>query len=147
MATLSLAVDWVDYLTGDVDVESDTFAAAFSNTAPASESSDPTAAGNGLLTNVTQVAYTNYSDDLTTDRQLENVTHVNSSGTLTVSADDFIVTASGGSFGPFRYVYFYDDTVTGDPIIGYVDYGSNLTLADGETLTVDISSGALFTVG
>ena len=52
---------------------------------------------------------------------------------------DVVFTASGGSIGPFRYVVLYNDTPTdpADPLIGWWDYNSSITLADGETLTVD----------
>jgi hypothetical protein len=47
--------------------------------------------------------------------------------------------ASGGSIGPFRYVVLWNDTPASplDPLIGYWDYGAAVTLADGETFTVD----------
>ena len=58
-----------------------------------------------------------------------------------VSADE-VFTASGGSIGPFRYVVLYDDTPTSpaDPLVGYLDYGTNLTVTDGNTFTVDINA-------
>jgi hypothetical protein len=36
----------------------------------------------------------------------------------------------------------YDDTVTApaDPIVGYYDYASSLTLNDGDSFTVDFSA-------
>lgn len=52
---------------------------------------------------------------------------------------DVVFTASG-SMGPFRYAILYDDTLTGDPLIGYWDYGSSITLASGETFTVDFDA-------
>jgi len=56
---------------------------------------------------------------------------------LTVA--DLVVTASGGSVGPFRYVAVYDDTPTSPakPLIGWYDYGSSITLNAGETFTTD----------
>jgi hypothetical protein len=61
------------------------------------------------------------------------------SGTYKLVGTDVVITASGGAIGPARYVTLYNDTPTSpaDPLIGWWDYGSSITLADGETLTVD----------
>lgn len=54
-------------------------------------------------------------------------------------------TASGAAFDVFRYVDLYDDTVASDPLVGYWDYGSNLTLNDGDSFTVNLDANfALF---
>ena len=56
-----------------------------------------------------------------------------SSGTCSVAVSDpSVITASGGTIGPFRYVAFYNDTPTSpaDPLICWCDYGSAITLAD-----------------
>lgn len=68
-----------------------------------------------------------------------------SGGTVTVTAVDTTFTASGGSIGPFRYAILYNDTPTSpaDPLIGWWDYGSAITLADGETFTVDFGASLL----
>lgn len=68
-----------------------------------------------------------------------------SGGTITVAGTDVVFTAAGGSIGPFQYAVLYNDTPANDPLIGYWDYGSAITLATGETLTVDFGS-SLFTV-
>jgi hypothetical protein len=53
---------------------------------------------------------------------------------------DLILTATGGAVGPFRYVAVYNDTATNDELVAWFDYGSAITLADGETLTVDFGA-------
>jgi hypothetical protein len=60
-----------------------------------------------------------------------------SSGTYKLVLADVVFTASGGSIGPFRYAVLYNDTATNDELIGWWDYGSSITLATTETLTVD----------
>jgi hypothetical protein len=61
------------------------------------------------------------------------------SGTYRLILADNSITASGGSIGPFRYAVLYNDTPTSpaDPLLAWFDYGSSITLADGETLSLD----------
>lgn len=68
-------------------------------------------------------------------------------GTLSVTGVDITWTASGGSIGPFRYAILYNDTPTTptDPLIGWWDYGSSITLNTGESFTVDLGT-SLFTL-
>jgi hypothetical protein len=68
-------------------------------------------------------------------------------GTTSVTGVDVTWTASGGTFGPFRYVPLYNDTPTSpaDPLVGWWDYGSSITPADGESFTVDFGA-SMFTI-
>lgn len=69
-------------------------------------------------------------------------------GTGSCIGIDVSITAAGGTIGPFRYVVLYNDTPTSpaDPLIGWWDYGSALTLQDGEVFNVDFGA-TMFTVG
>jgi len=141
MATFNKVNDFVEALAEKVhNLGSDTLTVALSNTAPGSETSDPTASGNGVLANVTEISYTNLSSRAITTSASEE-----SGGTYKLTLTDLVLTASGGSVGPFRYVYIYNDTATNDEIIGYYDYGSSVTLNDGDTFTLDFdgSNGVL----
>lgn len=63
------------------------------------------------------------------------------SGTYKLVGNDVVFTASGGSIGPFRYVVLYNATggsASARPIIAWWDYGSSITLNNGETFTVDL---------
>jgi len=66
------------------------------------------------------------------------------SGTYKLVLGDVVFTATG-AVGPFRYVVLYNDTATNKDLIGYYDYGSSLSLASGDTFTVDFdpSTGVL----
>lgn len=137
MATFNKVNDFVKNAVHNMDLESDQIVVALSNTAPASETNNPASDGNGILANVTQIAYTNLSS-----RNVTTTSSTQTSGTYKLVLADITLTSSGGATGPFRYVYLYNDTVTtpGDPLIGYYDYGSSLTLNDGDSLTVDFSA-------
>jgi len=142
MATFNKVNDFVVNAVHNMDLESDQVVVALSNTAPGSESSDPSTDGNGVLANVTEISYTNCSS-----RNVTTSSSTQTSGTYKLVLADITLNASGGNVGPFRYVYLYNDTVTSpaDPLIGYYDYGLSLTLNDGDSFTLDFSAtnGAL----
>lgn len=140
MATFNKINDWVENSTESVNVGSDQFVIALSNTAPGAEGTPPTGDGAGVLANVTQISYTNCSS-----RNITTTSATQTSGTQNIILQDLTLTASGGTVGPFRYVYLYDDTPTSpaDPLAGYWDYGSSITLADTETFLIDFASPTL----
>jgi hypothetical protein len=115
---------------------------ALTNTAPASEATNPTVDAGGRLANLTQVAYTNLST-----RAFATVTPSLSSGTSTVDLSDLTLTASG-AVATFRYLYFYNDTPTSpvDPLVAHFDHGSAVTLANTDTYIITIDALGLFTI-
>lgn len=137
MATFNKVNDFVQNAVHNMDLESDQIVIALSNTAPSAEATNPATDGNGVLANVTEVAYTNLSS-----RNVTTTSSTQTGGTYKLVLADATLTSSGGATGPFRYVYIYNDTAAApaDPLIGYYDYGSSLTLNDGDSLTVDFSA-------
>ena len=69
---------------------------------------------------------------------LAAVTWTRASGVATFDSDPVVWTASGGALTS-RYLAMYDDTSTGDKLIGYMlldNTPANVTATDGNTLTV-----------
>lgn len=103
----------------------DTLMVALTNTAP-------NAATNSVLADLTQISYTNLSA-----RTLTPVISAQSAGVYKLTVPDLVLTASGGSVATFQYAYIYNDTATSKNLIGYIDIGYAVTMADGQTLTLD----------
>lgn len=67
-----------------------------------------------------------------------------SGGTYTLACTtDVVITATAGGIGPFRYVLLYNDTSIDDQLIASWDYGSSITLNDGEKFTIDVTASLL----
>lgn len=140
MAAYNKFQDFVEQLAKGVHqfhAAGHTFKVALTNSAPV--------ATNTIFANITEISagngYTAGGQDVQND--LSETT-----GTATASAVDVVWTASGGSIGPFRYVVLYNDTATSpaDALVAWWDYGSNLTVLDGETFTVDFQSNSIWTL-
>lgn len=139
MASFTKLNGFVENLAEKVfNLGSDQLVIAISNTAPGSEGTPPTGATSACkLSNVTQITYTNLSS-----RNVTTSSSAQSAGTYNLVLTDLVLTATG-AVGPMRYFYLYDDTATNDELIGYWDYGSSISLATGETVTVDFSSSTV----
>lgn len=109
-----------------------------------------------MLTNVAPVATNTVKADLTEIGAGNGYTaggedsqndYTEASGTGTCTGVDIVWTAAGGTIGPFRYAVLYNDTPTSpaDPLVGWWDYGSAITLQIGETFTVDFGP-SMFTI-
>jgi hypothetical protein len=133
VATFNKFNSFVEALAeGAHNLGADTLTIALTNTAPV--------ATNTVLTNITEIAYTNLSS-----RVLTSVTSAQTSGTYTLDAADLVLTASG-TVPTFRYVVLYNDTATNDELIGYYDYGSAVDLLNGETFTITFDASGILTL-
>lgn len=129
MATFTKFDSFVEALAEKVhNLGSDQLKVALTNTAPL--------ASNTILANITEIVYTNLSSRLITTSS-----STQTSGTYKLVVADLVLSATG-SVGPFRYVVIYNDTATNDELIGYADYGSSITMANGETFTLDFDGSA-----
>lgn len=131
MATFNKFNAWAENMVEVANLGTDQFTIALTNTAPT--------AGNSVLADITEITYTNLSA-----RNVTTTSSSQTSGTHTLVLQDLVLTASG-SVGPFRYVVLYDNTPTSpaDPLVGWWDYGSSITMASGETFTVDFGASTI----
>lgn len=86
------------------------------------------------LADLTQISYTNLSSRVCTVSS-----SAQTSGTYKLVLADLVLTATG-AVGPFQYIYVYDDNSTGDKLIAYYDHGSPVTMASGDTYTIDFDA-------
>ena len=130
MATFNKFNSFVEALAEKVhNLGSDTLKVMLTNSAPSAANTGKAniteiAAGNGYTAGGTQAVISASSQ---------------TSGTYKLVLADVVFTASG-AVGPFRYVVLYNDTATNDELIAYADYGSSISLANGETFTVDFDA-------
>ena len=132
MATFVIQHSWKRFQATVVNVESDAFHMYLADDTPAT--GDDVKADTTPITE--QFGYTEYVMgtagvlgwfDGTTFWSLRNTA-------------DKTWTASGGSFGPFKYVWIFDDTPNAtptDPLVGYWDVGAETTITTGNSFLVD----------
>jgi len=134
MASFVKFQDFVEALgLGEHDLNTDTLKVYLSNTAPS-------ASGDADKADLAEISTGNgYTGP-------EDITNVwsESGGTGTLAATDVVITATG-SVGPFRYAVIFNDDHTTDGLICYWDYGSEVTLSNGETFTIDFGA-SVFTI-
>jgi hypothetical protein len=133
MATYNKFNAWAENMVETANLATDQFVVALTNTLPT--------AANSVLADITQITYTNLSS-----RNITTTSASQTGGTFSLVLTDLVLTASG-AVGPFRYVVIYDDTPTSpaDPLVCWYDYGSSISLANGETFTIDFGAN-LFTL-
>lgn len=135
MATWNKIHQFVEDLAHGVhDLETDQLVVALCAAANAPEATDAT------LSVLTTIDYTYLSS-----RNITTTSSEQTSGTYKLTLQDLTLTSTGDATGPFRYVAIYNNGSVANSLLGFYDYGSDLTLQDGESLTIDFSevNGAL----
>ena len=111
------------------DLGSDAITVALCNAANAP------VAGDAVLGDLTTVANISNLNDITPTVTSSSQT----SGTYTLVLEALTMTATG-AVGPFQYVVLYNDDAPNDELICWFDYGSEVTLASGDTFKLDFGT-------
>lgn len=133
-----------DLIDGKHNFSSNTFKVMLTNTAPTTNMT--------AKTDMTEVASTTSgtANGYTAGGATVTMTASTSSGVAKVAGSNAVITAAstaGIQIGPFQYAVLYNSTTSGNPVISWWDYGTAITLAPSEVLTVvfDATNG-IFTV-
>lgn len=118
-----------DLAHGVHDFETDSLVLALTTDANAPAATDAT------LSDITQIAYTNLSARAIT----VSSSAVATTNDYALALSDLTLTASGGAVATFRHGVIYNDTAAGDELVGFFDFGADVTLADGESRTIQFS--------
>ena len=130
MATYTKFQQFVEDLAHGVhNFDSNTIKVALSSAANA-----PSASADAVLADITTIAAPAV-DSVTLTKSSSGQT----SGTYKYVPADLTMTASG-AVGPFRYVIIYNDTATNKELICFFDYGSEVTLASGDTFKLNFGT-------
>lgn len=97
----------------------------------------PSASGDAVKADLAEISTGN---GYTGPQDTQN-TGAETGGTYTLTGTKIVITASG-AVGPFQYVVLQNTTPTSpaDPLIGWWDYGSPLSLATGETFSIKFNN-------
>lgn len=138
MATFNKFQDFSEQLVlGVHDWDTHTFKVALTNTAPSATQT---------TWNTTDHPAPVAANGYTAGGTATTIAVSETTGTTTVTGTQVVFTASGGQIGPFRYAVLYNDTSASDNGVGYIDYGSSITLNDGETFTVKFNNASPGTI-
>ncbi len=128
-----------DLAEGVHDLDTDTLTVGLTTNAEMPVTTD------NVIADITPISYTNLTPS---PADITLITSVHTTGTYKIILADLVLTA-GGAVATFRGVFVYNRTtsVKADPLICWYDHGSDVTLASGETFTIDFDdSNGFFTL-
>ncbi|MDR3469840.1 MAG: hypothetical protein P4M07_28255 [Xanthobacteraceae bacterium] len=138
MATYNKFNSFVSDLCQKVhNLNSDTLKVLLTNTAPVATNTvkaniTEIAAGNGYTAGGTAAAFVSGAD---------------AAGTYKLILSPVVFTASGGSIGPFEWAVLYNATAANGNLIAWWDYGTAITLTNGNSFTVALDqTNGVFTL-
>lgn len=156
MATFYLFDDFWLYLgdgnhadlnsTGPIDLNSDSFACALTLTAPVHSTAQ-------FTDDITQITASNGYTTVTTGAGQAAGSPAwaetgAGTGIYQFTTSDVVFTASGGTMPDFRYPVLVDqgvnDVGSNPLLVGFLDYGSTVSLTDTNTFTVNVGANGWF---
>jgi len=144
MATFTFFDEWKSTIGTTANLSTDSFKFFLTNTAP-------TVATNTVKADFTPMTTNLVAAEVTITQSWSETAGGSGIWRFSASADP-VWTSQTGTTGSFRYAVLYDDTLTSpgtDPVVGFFDYGSSITL-DGtaaETFTINLdANNELFTL-
>lgn len=117
------------------NLSSDTLKVGLANSAPN--------ANNTVYANVSEISQS--GGYVTGGLQATQNSSGQSNGLYLLALNSVVWTANA-SMGPFRYAVLYNSSATSNNLIGWFDYGANVTLTANETFTVQFTSNGVITI-
>lgn len=137
--TLVMYQSWIDKQGEAVNMATDTFIVGLT-----SSSYTPSASTHDEVADITnELSGSGYSR-----QTLAGCTFTQTAGVAKFDCNDAVFTASGGTITG-RYFFIFDDTVAGDPLVGYglLDVTpADVAVTDGNTLTVQWNASGIYTL-
>ncbi len=129
-----------------VNFGTDTFKLILLNATPSSSDSVYNGAAFQIQSNTNAAEIANGVGYTQGGATIGSTTYSQSGGLGSLNGNSVSWTATG-SMGPFRYVAMYDSSAGANannrPVVGWWDYGSSITLTNGNVFTVNTNAGLL----
>jgi len=131
---------------GAINLNGDTFKLILTNTSPSAADTVYNGAAFQIQSNTNAAEISNGAGYTQGGATIGSTAYSQTGGLGTMTGNSVSWTSTG-SMGPFRYVTMYDSSAGANannrPLVGYWDYGSSITLTNGNVFTVNTNAGLL----